>query len=61
MTNFWYIRPTVELWFIERKFKYLHVTKKKEKGDFHEFDWVKDLSYCTVFLNFLTFFLNFLS
>ena len=35
--------------------------KKKEKGDFHEFDWVKDLSYCTVFLNFLSFFLNFLS
>ena len=35
--------------------------KKKEKGDFHEFDWVKDLSCCAVFLNFLSFFLNFLS
>ena len=31
----------IELLFIEKKFEYLHVTKKKEKGAFHEFNWVE--------------------
>ena len=31
MTNFWYIRRTIELSFIEKTFKHLHVTKKNKK------------------------------
>ena len=36
------------VWLIEKKFKYLHVTKRR-KGTFHEFNWVEAFSCCAVF------------
>ena len=38
-----FIRPTIELRFIEKK-KCLHVMKKKEKEAFHKFDRVEAFS-----------------
>ena len=47
--NFLYIRPTIELRFIERNFRYLHVTKKKEKEDFHDLNCLAASFSCAVF------------
>ena len=47
MANFWYICSTLDLRFIEKNFKYLHVTKKR-KGAFYDFKRVQAFSWCAV-------------
>ena len=41
MKNLRYIRPIIGLRLIEKNFEYLYITKKKEKGAFHDFIWVE--------------------